>query len=626
MDGLRCIRLRHCGTVLLSIVAILITGMGVVTGRSEARAEESPLQGPTKGVDVDGNLCRLGEQPGTRGVVVVFLSTQCPISNAYLPTLGEIAEKYRREGIEFFGVVSDPSTTLQQARHHHKEFKIAFPVLFDGSGELRLLLAPTHTPESFVLDRSRQVIYRGAIDDLYVRVGKKQAVAQNHFLTSAIQCVIENKPCSIAQTEPVGCLMETPPNKIAQGDVTFNRDIAPIIQSHCASCHRPNRSGPFELLTYEDVCAHANQIVEVTHSRLMPPWKPEPGFAPFHDQQRLSDHEISLIRSWVDHGKAQGDPADLPTAPIVEGDWPLGEPDLILTMSEPFDIPASGPDIRQYFVIPTGLDSDRLISAIDFHPGSPTSVHHASFYLDDNHMGRKLDVATPGPGYKGFGGPQFESQGTLTSWLPGMSPRPLPEGMGRLIKRNADIVAEIHYITTGKPEQDRSKVGIYFAPQSARQVVGEIQVGNKRIKIPADNPRHLEHAYYTLPVSTLILDIVPHMHVLGTEIKVYALLPNGRSLPLLWIKKWDFDWQGQYSFMRPMLLPQGTRISVDAWFDNSSGNPLNPNSPPQEVKWGDNSTDEMLLCTFQGTCKKASDLEKLIEDQKRYIKNANPRK
>ena len=426
-------------------------------------------------------------------------------------------------------------------------------------------------------------------------------------------------------TTPVGCLLEDPPNKTKSGSVTFTRDIAPIIQANCAACHRPNQSGPFPLLTYDDVSGHANQILEVTRSRFMPPWKPAPGFTRFLDELRLTEHELSLLDVWVEAGKPEGDPKDLPAAvEQVEG-WRLGEPDLILEMQDVFPIPASGPDIRQYFVIPARLTEDRLITAIDFRPGTPQAVHHASFFLDTKRAGRRLDEADPAPGYGGFGGPRFQSQGTLSSWFPGMSARRLPDGMGRLVPRGSDIVAEIHYVTTGKAERDRSKIGLYFAGRSARQVVVEVQVGNKQINIPAGQQRHLEKATYTLPVDTTLLDMVPHMHVLGREMKVWSKSPNGSVKPLLWIKDWDFDWQGQYSFAQPVRLIKGTQINVDAWYDNSAENPLNPNSPPKTVRWGDDSTDEMLICHFQCTCKTMEELKELVEHQEKYIADANSR-
>ncbi|QDV81174.1 redoxin family protein [Planctomycetes bacterium TBK1r] len=589
---------------------------------STSRAGERHSLQRLKGVDLTGRLRRLGERSSTKAVVVTFLSTQCPISNSYLPQLNDLSTKYRRDGIEFYGVVSDPSVTRADAIAHSETYKVRFPILFDGSGELRLALSPTHTPQVFVLDDHGSVIYSGAIDDRYVKLGRKKEAARTPYLENAVNSAAHGTPIDVPVTKPIGCLMEEPPNKTREGSVTFTRDIAPIIQANCSSCHRENQSAPFPLLTYDDVSSHANQILEVTRSRYMPPWKPAPGFTRLRDEMRLTDHQIDLIDVWVETGKPEGDPADLPV-PIehVKG-WKLGEPDLILEMQEAFTVPASGPDIRQYFVIPSRLTDDRLITAIDFHPGTPQAIHHASFYLDTRRAGRRLDEADPAPGYSGFGGPQFESQGTLTSWFPGMTPRKLPRGMGRLVTKGSDIVAEIHYVTTGKTERDRSKIGLYFAHRSARQLVVELQVGNKDIEIPADQSHHHERAAYTLPVRTMLLDLVPHMHMLGSEVKVWAKSPDGRTKPLLWIKDWDFNWQGQYSFAKPVILPEGTQLIVDAWFDNSSNNPLNPHSPPVTVRWGDNSTDEMLLCTFQCTCETMDELNELIDHQRRYISKA----
>lgn len=611
--------LACCGGRILVATALLCGWIGICDVRL------SHANGTLKGVDLRGQPRCLGEKSDTKLVVVCFLSTECPISNSYLPTLNELSSKCRRGGVEFYGVISDPSVSRAEALEHRKQYKIRFPVLFDGSGELRLALQPTHTPQSFVLNKLGQPLYSGAIDDRHIRLGQKQEVARRPFLEDAIKAAIAGSRIAVPKTTPVGCLLEDPPNKTKSGSVTFTRDIAPIIQASCAPCHRPNQSGPFSLLTYDDVSGHANQILEVTRSGYMPPWKPAPGYVRFLDEQRLTEHQLSLLEVWVQTGKPEGDPADLPAAVEYTEGWPLGEPDQVLQMQEVFPIPASGPDIRQYFVIPSHVTKDRLITAIDFQPGTPQAIHHASFFLDTNRAGRQLDEADPAPGYGGFGGPRFQSQGTLSSWFPGMSSRRLPDGMGRLIPRGSDIVAEIHYVCTGKTERDRSKIGLYYARQSARQVVVELQVGNKEIEIPGGESRHRETATYTLPVNTTLLDVVPHMHVLGREMKVSAKLPNGRVGPLLWIKDWDFNWQGQYAFARPIHLPKGTQITVEAWYDNSTENPLNPNSPPKTVRWGDNSTDEMLICHFQCTCKTMTELKELIAHQQKYIAGAGSR-
>lgn len=535
--------------------------------------------------------------------------------------LNDFNAKIQSKGIEFYGVISDPSVSRVQAQTHRQEYELDFPVLFDGSGELRLALSPTHTPQVIVLGPLGNKLYTGAIDDRHVRLGRKKDQATKEYLKDAVRSVIAGRPIAVKQTKPIGCLLEEPPNKTTDGRVTYTRDIAPIIQANCVSCHCPHGSGPFELLTYDDVSAHANQILEVTQSRFMPPWKPASGFTRFLDELRLTKHELSLLDVWVEEGKPKGDPADLPKIPPRVDGWPLGQPDLVLEMNEVFTIPASGPDLRQYFVIPTKLKNDRLITAIDFHPGTPKAIHHASFFLDTKKAGRRFDQADPAPGYAGFGGPRFEPDGTLSSWFPGMSPHRLPDGMGRLLPHGCDIVAEIHYVPTGKPRRDQSKIGIYFAPPSARTLVVEIQVGTKKIRIPPGAKRHLQRTTYTLPVDTMLLDAVPHMHVLGREMKVWSKSPEGHTKPLLWIKDWDFNWQGKYSFAKPVRLEKGTKIYVDAWYDNSAENPLNPNSPPKTIHWGPDSTDEMLICHFQSTCDTMEELNTLVQDHKNHIEH-----
>lgn len=575
-----------------------------------------------KGVDLDGRLIRLGEKSDTKAVVVCFLSTQCPISNGYLPSLNEMASKYRRRGVEFYGVISAPSVTRADAIAHRKSYGIRFPVLFDGSDQLRSCLSPTHTPQAFVLNASGKVFYSGAVDDRHVKLGQKKDSPSQSFLDDAISAVVNDQPVPIRLTKPVGCLMEAPPNRSESGEVTFTRDIAPIIRANCASCHRPSQAAPFSLLTYQDVSSHANQIREVTHSRFMPPWKPEGGFTRLMDELRLTQSELSMIDAWIELGKPKGNPADLPASPKFVKGWQLGTPDVVLEMKDVFKVPAGGPDIRQYFVIPSRLSDNRLISAIEFQPGTPQAIHHASFYIDTKRAARKLDDADPDPGYGGFGGPQIQTHGTLTSWFPGMTPRHLPRGYGRPVPKASDLVAEIHYVPTGKPEFDKSKIGLHFAPRSARQSVVEVQVGTKLINIPPGEERHHIRATYQLPVQTTLLDMVPHMHTLGREVKVWAKARDGSTKPLLWIKDWDFNWQGQYSFARPVRLAEGTTIYVDAWYDNSDQNPLNPNSPPKTVHWGEDSADEMLLCHFQCTCETVSELETLVQHQRQYIADA----
>lgn len=616
-------RRGNVGRLLFFTVCLqLFIGHSALTNMVSAAPK--PQMSPLKGIDLRGKMWRFGEQPGCKAIVVVFLSTDCPTCAQYLPKLNRMASTYKRRHVEFYGVISNADRTRSAALSFRNEHHLTFPVLFDGSGELRRNYLARRTPHAFVLDQRGHKLYSGAIEgspetSTAQPQSEDRSTQTVHYLRDAIESALAGTPVETSRTQPVGQRIARSPNPCSNGGVTYTRDIAPIMMTMCASCHRPGQSAPFSLLTYHDVSKRAQQIVEVTRSRFMPPWKPEPDFGHFRDAQRLSDHELNLLEAWCEADTPEGASDDMPAPSSDPPQWRLGEPDLVLRMRETFHVPADGPDLRQYFVIPTRLSDDRLITAIDFHPGSEKSIHHASFFLDIHHQARKLDEADPAPGYRSFGGPRFDPDGTLQSWFPGRTPQPLPKGTGRRLPRGSDIIAEIHYVCTGKQETDRSEIGLYYAPRSSRHLVEEIQVANKDIHIPAGDARHHEQATYKLPVDTILLDVTPHMHVLGREMKVVARHPDGHVEPLIWIKDWDFNWQSQYAYARPVMLPQGTLIEVNAWYDNSSNNLLNPNSPPRDVRWGDNSSDEMLICHFQCTCKSLDELQRLMSDYKRYF-------
>ena len=571
-----------------------------------------------KGVDLEGRLHRFTENVDCRGAAVVFLSLECPISNSYLPLLKKLAARYRRSRIAFYGVIADPGVSRAESTRHRDDFGITFPVVFDASSDLRRLLRPTHTPQVFILSRHGAMLYSGRIDNRYSRVGRRRDEASIHDFKNALDAIVAGREVDVAVTEPVGCLLDDPADSAGGGAVTFYRDIAPILFTNCSECHRPGEAAPFSLLSYEEGCRHAQQIAAVTKSRFMPPWHAVEGFGHFQNERRLTAGEISLIQQWVADGKPRGAVDDrLPTPEFSQG-WRLGKPDLVLRMEEAFELDEDGPDIYQHFVLPTRLHKDRLVAALEFRPGNPRVVHHACFYVDTSGAARKLVARSPDVGYGSFNGPGFDNVGALRSWLPGMSPQRLPKGTGQLLNADSDLVLEIHYQPSGKSETDQSTVGIHFAAPSSKRLVGEIQVMNTALEIPAGEPWHQHRASFTLPVDAMLLDAAPHMHLLGREMKAEARLPNGKVKPLIWIKDWDFGWQGQYLYADPIRLPKGTRIEVAAWYDNSADNPLNPHPRPQTVHWGEETNDEMGICHFRYTCDSMEDLQTMNAYYLRY--------
>jgi peroxiredoxin len=575
-------------------------------------------------LDLNGKTHALDQNDARRVRAFVFLSTDCPVANGYLKTLNQLSAKLPNR-LEFYGVVSDPSVTRTQAAKHFTEYQATFPVLFDASGLLATALKPSHVPQAFVLDRDGRLVYQGAIDNAWEAIGRRRPKAEKHYLADAIAAAVDGRTVAVAETTPVGCLVESPPTKGNRAKITYARDIAPIIHARCLNCHRDGQAAPFALADYDQTARRARQIVRVTQDRVMPPWIPAPGHEKFVGERWLTDRELDLLKTWAETGLAKGDAADLPPAPEFAEGWRLGKPDSIVKMAEPFTIPADGPDLLQNFVIPLDIPEDQLVAAVEFHPGNKRVAHHAVVFLDDSGTARKLDEATPEPGYANFGGPGFLPSGSLGGWSVGNTARPLPNGMGRYLKKGSDLVVQMHYHPTGKKEVDRSEIGLYFVKkpiaESLKQpakLVGSIWMANHEMDIPAGEKNYTRSTSYTLPKEVIMVGVVPHLHLLGKSMTVTATLPDKTAKTLIDIETWNYNWQDEYYYERPFKLPAGTRLDVTATFDNSADNPSNPSSPPKRVTWGEGTKDEMLFCFFLLSAEKTEDLIHVVFDNLRH--------
>jgi mono/diheme cytochrome c family protein len=395
-------------------------------------------------------------------------------------------------------------------------------------------------------------------------------------------------------------LLAAAPSSTAADAPTYSKHVAPILWKNCAGCHRPGEVGPFSLLTYEDAAKRADFLVEVTGDRRMPPWKAEPNFGNFHDSRTLSEADLATLKQWAAAGAPEGDKADLPAPPKFVDGWQNGEPDLVLEMPEEFEVPADGPDIYQCFVLPIPTTEHRTVAVAEFRPGNRSVVHHAIMFLDGNGAARAKDAASPDEqGYRSFGGPGILPTGGLGSWAPGSNPRKLPKGMGKFLRHGSDMVLQIHYHPNGKPQRDRSKVGIYFTKEPATTLVGGLALMNTKIAIPPGEKNYKVTAKSEpMAADVYLLGLGPHMHLLGRQMKITADTPKGETIPLIWIKDWDFNWQLGYGYSAPVKLPQGSVIHIEATYDNSEDNPHNPSSPPKLVTWGEETTDEMCICSF----------------------------
>ena len=394
----------------------------------------------------------------------------------------------------------------------------------------------------------------------------------------------------------------------AAGKVTFTENIAPILYQNCVTCHRPGEAAPFSLISYEDAKKRGAILATVTKSRYMPPWHAAHGYGEFADERRLTDAQIAAIGDWVSQGMPQGDAAKMPKMPQFPDGWHLGKPDLVLEMPAGFDLPASGPDIYRNFIIPSRLTEDKWVRAVEFHPSARKVVHHVLYAYVGGGALAKIDGADGRPGFGGMGSigvtPGGAGSGSLGGWAVGATPVFLPEGLALPMPKGSDFVLQMHFHLTGKPEVEKSTVGIYFADKAPERKLMSVQLPaifgfGAGLDIPAGDRNYTVDDSLTLPVDVMAYAAGAHAHYVGKEMKATATLPDGSTTPLLWIPDWDFAWQDRYNYKAPVSLPKGTRIDVHLRYDNSGDNPRNPSNPPKRVQWGEQSFDEMGSVTLQ---------------------------
>ncbi len=433
--------------------------------------------------------------------------------------------------------------------------------------------------------------------------------------------------------------------------VTFAEHVAPIVFSRCARCHRPGEAAPFSLLSYEDVRRRGRLIADVTGSRYMPPWHADSAMAAFRDDRRLTDEEVRTIASWVAGGMLRGDAARAPRPPSFTAGWQLGEPDLVVQMTEAFAIPEDGPDLFRNFAIPLALRTDRWVRAIEFRPRGRAS-HHALFFFDGTGRARSLDESDPAPGFSGMSflgggagagqagrgaalrngelaasGSLGDAFGALGGWAVGGVPAELPQGTARRLPAAADLVLQMHFHPTGKPETEQAALGIYFAADAPSRPLIGLQLppvfgALSGIDIPPGERRYVVRDWFILPIDVEVLSGSAHAHYLATDMRMTARLPGAEKRELLTLARWDFNWQERYYFDEPVRLPAGTRIDVEIAYDNSADNPANPFSPPQRVTFGRESTDEMAAMILEMLPVRPDDVPKYAAALQEHVRNA----
>jgi len=401
------------------------------------------------------------------------------------------------------------------------------------------------------------------------------------------------------------------------GQLTFSKDVAPIIFANCTPCHRPSQSAPFSLLTFQDVKKRAKDIADVTARRYMPPWLPEQGYGEFTHERRLSLDQLGILQQWISEGASEGQPSDLPPAPSWSSDWQLGQPDLVVTMPKPYTLAAEGKDVNRNFVVPVPIREGRYVSGIEFHPGNPKVVHHAFVKIERTGQARRLEEEDGG--FPGLNPPGEVPACHFLGWQPGRQAEMGPTGWPWRLEPGDDLVLQMHLNPSGKPELLQASIGLYFTDQRPTNDCFKILLTSPAIDIPPGETNYAIEDSYALPVDVDVLGVLPHAHYLGREMQGWAKLPDGSLRWLLWIKRWDFNWQGDYRYARPVFLPKGSLLSMRFVYDNSTNNVHNPNHPPQLVTYGQKSRDEMAELWFSVLPRNREDRATLARDYEAKI-------
>ena len=535
-------------------------------------------------VDLSGKLVSLRSIQGSKPLVIGLFGATCPISLKLGPEMKRLETDFAAQGVALVWVNPVPVEESADLEKFVSDYALSSPVLHDKSRALSTALQATTTTEAFVVDASHTLVYRGAINDQYGLGYAKERPSRN-FLRDAVASVVRGEVPRVAATSAPGCALDVPADKsIAASPVTYHKQISRIIQSHCVECHRDGGIGPFALTSFDDVTEHAAMIRKQVERGAMPPWfasPPEEGSqGVFVNDCSLSAKDKSDLLAWLASDRPEGDIADAPIARVFADEWTIGKPDAVFQIPRPFTIKAEGAMPYQNTFVETTFPEDRWVQAYEIIPTARQVVHHVIVRMQAK--GTKLvDRGEGGEGY-------------WAAYVPGNSHRVLPEGFAKKLPAGAKLSFQIHYTPSGTEMQDQLKIGIIFAKEPPKYEVHVAALANPRIRIPAGDANHVETLERKIPTDMMFTSFMPHMHTRGKAFKYEVTYPDGRSEVLLNVPRYDFNWQLQYEYATARRIPAGSTMKVTAVFDNSAGNPANPD-PTKDVRWGQQTWDEMMI-------------------------------
>ncbi|MEX2114642.1 MAG: redoxin domain-containing protein [Pirellulales bacterium] len=521
------------------------------------------------------SLSDLGE---SKGYALVFLNTSCPIAKRYLPRLQELHQKYAAQGIQFVAVYNSQDETPKEIAAHGLDAGLSFPLVWDEEQKCTQELGVERVPQAVLLDGAKRVVYSGRIDDQY-RTGGVQPQVGRHDLVEAIDELLAGKPISVPETTVDGCKVTAWQAPSFDHTVTFHEHVESILQNRCQNCHHEGTAAPFELVTYDDAKSQGEMLAEVVRDGRMPPWYAHGEHGHFANDPTLSRKERDLVEAWVRDGMPEGDASKAP-APLefAKSEWRIGEPDLVLTMDKPHQIPATGFIPYKYVFLQPMFAEDTYVESIEIRPHNRAVVHHCNAFY--------VDAVTKKGGANSF----------ITGYVPGGVPFIMRPGIAQRIPKNAVIGLQVHCVTTGKEEESTISIGFRYAKGTVQKTTHFILLDPRSIAIPPGDAFYEMKAKRKLEKDATLLGLFTHMHLRGRDMTFLAHYPDGKQETLLQIPNYNFAWQIGYVSPEPpheTKIPAGTELAAIAHFDNSKFNPYNPD-PNYKVPYGDQSFDEMF--------------------------------
>jgi peroxiredoxin len=566
-------------TILLLVAAMAFCAL--------SRADNDPTQSPRPHgeeimnfslLDYKGKYYEL-RRTDARVVVLFFTGNGCPVARQSIEKLKALRKHFADQGVAVWMIDSVAEDDRESIEKEAEDFKEApLPVLIDDTQQIARMLDVKRTAETICIDtRDWTVFYRGAVDDQLVEGAQKPEPTEK-YVENALSALLAGKSISRPSTVGRGCLIAFDKDAAGGAPVSYSKEIAPLLQSKCVSCHSPGNIGPFALSSYQKVKGHSEMIREVLAARRMPPWDADPRYGHFKNDRSMSVAQKKLLLRWIDQGMPRDEgPDTLAQTATSVPEWPMGQPDYIIKLPTAQEIPATGILDYRYVDVPSPVTNDVWLAAAVFRPDNHRVVHHL--------IVRAKYSKTPG---------LAKDDVFLTGWAPGIDYQSYPDGTGKFLGKGATLNFELHYTVDGKPETDQSELGLYLLKSKPKMALQTHAAYNPDVLVPPHESQAPSYAIAGFKHDTWLFDLAPHMHLRGSWFKYEALYPDGERETLLSVPRYDFNWQTIYRLNEPKKMPAGTWIFCTGGFDNSARNPANPN-PDKRVKWGDQSFDEMFI-------------------------------